>query len=699
MSLASNNDDERLPGLPESLIVNLDDQLKLQAAALNATANAVLITDTDGKIIWVNPGFTNLTGYSFGESLGQSPRFLKSGVQDDVFYRDMWKTISSGETWYGEMTNKKKDGTYYIQDFTITPVRDSSGMITNYVGVGQDITERKDIERELRASYKRFQALVEHSADNISLLDAAGKYVDLATDTHRVLGYSKDEIVGKEAYTLVHDDDKELFRSFFDDLVRTPRKTVRIQLRAKHKLGEWRWIEAVGTNLILDPSVRALVFNSRDITERKLAEESIEFKATHDTLTGLPNRALFKDRLSMALSHAERYGNGLSLMFIDLDNFKKINDSLGHLVGDKLLKAVAARLSAVLRHGDTIARIGGDEFIVLLSKINESSDAEEVARKLLDISNQPFKIDGYDIRSALSIGIACYPEDGNDADTLMNRADNALYKAKHKGRNRYQLCSPEFDSRLMQHIEAKERLREAVNNNNLHVVYDPIVNVEGRHVSGAEAVMHWQDGEGAIFPAHSILNTVEHSDLMRPISNLVINKASLDAANWHANGHSHLRITIDVTFGQLDQPDFIQSLEKVLATNHLSPDKIELEISEESFVREPDRILGIIRGLRDRGLGVAIDDFGSHHTPLSYLSKYPITSIKIDKEFNPEFESDRCIIVEALVDTAKKFGINTIASGIENELQFNFVRRIGCDEAQGGYFSKPMSGQDFYHVL
>ena len=337
--------------------------------------------------------------------------------------------------------NKKKDGEYYIQDFTITPVLDEAGKITNYVGVGQDITERKNIERDLRASYNRFAALIEHSSDNISLLDVSGCYIDIVTDTHRVLGYSREELIGKKAIGLVHDDDKITIQSKFDDLVRMPRKSIQMQFRAKHKFGSWLWLEATGTNLMLDPSVRALVFNTRDITERKQAEEAIEFQANHDVLTGLPNRALLKDQLRTALARAERDESGLALMFVDLDNFKSINDSLGHPVGDKLLKAIADRFLSALRQGDTISRIGGDEFIVLLPEIADLKDAIEVAKKLLEITGRTLRIDGYNIKSTLSIGIACYPEHGNNAKALMNSADNALYQAKNMGKNCFQIAT------------------------------------------------------------------------------------------------------------------------------------------------------------------------------------------------------------------------------------------------------------------
>ncbi len=406
----------------------------LKITALEATANAVVITDTRGEFLWVNRAFTILTGYTMEEVVGKTPNILKSGMQDDAFYRQLWATVARGETWRGVMINRRKDGSHYYQDFTITPVIGAEKTVTHYIGVSQDVSEQIRLREDLERSRTRIAAILAESDDLILLVDASGLVLDVLETAGKRAGMPH-PVVGQTIFEGMHPDDVPMIEAKRELIVKTPGRTLRGEFRLKRPDGGWSWIETVGTNLLHDPHVRAIVVHRRDVSDRKEAEELIRHQATHDHLTGLPNRTLILDRLAVALEYAKRGEASPALLFFDLDEFKPVNDQHGHAAGDDVLRVVADRLRGIVRASDTIGRWGGDEFILLLAGSSTREGDEMVARAAVDALLKPITHEGVTLHIGVSVGIARWPEHGTTARELLASADSALYVSKTTGMN------------------------------------------------------------------------------------------------------------------------------------------------------------------------------------------------------------------------------------------------------------------------
>lgn len=412
----------------------------VKLAALEATANAVVITDTDGHFLWTNPAFTALTGYAADEVLGKTPAILKSGLQDDTFYRNLWTTVLRGETWRGTMVNRRKDGSRYHQDFTITPVPGPDGAPQYFIGVSQDVSEQVRLREEVERSAARSRALLRHSSDVIFLIDEGGTVLEVL-DTDGLRSSPLHYVVGTQIFSDIHPEDLAHLQTKRALFLQSPGATIRVELRVRNGDRAWHWVESVSTNLLHDPSVGAIVVHRRDITERKAAEELVRHQALHDALTGLPNRTLFLDRVSVALEQARRGRARPAILYLDLDDFKEVNDRRGHAAGDAVLRTIAQRLRGIVRASDSIARWGGDEFVILLTDARSPEDAEGVARLVVATVGEPVPVEGVQVRVGTSVGVACWPEDGEDADSLLSRADAALYQAKAHAPNTVTLAS------------------------------------------------------------------------------------------------------------------------------------------------------------------------------------------------------------------------------------------------------------------
>jgi len=432
-----------------------------------------------------------------------------------------------------------------------------------------------------------------------------------------------------------------------------------------------------------------------DISDRKRAEEAIAFKAYHDDLTELPNRALFLDRLHIALGQAHRTSTALAVLFLDLDDMKSINDTFGHAVGDRVLKAVGERLTNALREGDSVARVGGDEFLILLS-ISDAVDAEAMARRVLVKISEPMIIGRDELYLTTSVGVAIYPQDGEDEESLIRHADGAMYRVKEAGGHDLQLSS-RTKKRSVGRLALEEQIRVAIERDEFLLYYQPQMNIATRVLSGAEALVRWQRTDGMLVNPAGFMSVCEQSGLITALGEVVLRKACQQMVEWQKAGSAPNRIGVNVSARQFYQRDFTGTVERVLAETGLSPERLEIEITESVAMQTSERALSMLRRFREMGIAVAIDDFGTGQSSLSYLKRFPVDTVKIDRSFVNDLttgQNDEWIITAVLM-LANHLGLRTVAEGVETEDQCSFLFEHDCREIQGFLISRPVDPATF----
>jgi diguanylate cyclase (GGDEF)-like protein/PAS domain S-box-containing protein len=560
----------------------------------------------------------------------------------------------------------------------------------------QSDAARRHAEDAKAKTEDRFRALVENASEGVALVDAHGQFVYAGPSTSRVLGYTVDDLQAMNFGDLVHEDDLELARKNLRVLLSAENAELSGELRLKHASGEYRWIEGTYKNLLFNPAVRAIVINYRDVTERKLAEESLQQLAYRDTLTDLPNRFLFQDRLEHAIEQSRRRGSGVAIMYIDLDRFKVVNDTLGHTVGDRLLQLVAKRFRDVLRGDDTIARLGGDEFAVILPECTRGEDAGTTARTLIAAVRSPMRVDGHELHVTASVGVAMFPGDGEDVVTLIKHADAALYRSKELGRNTVQLFASSMNRRYTERLELEMSLHRAIDRGEFTLVYQPLCDRKTRSVRSFEALVRWnRPGYGIVNPA-DFIELAEETRLILPIGDWVLRTACEQLREWKREGLEGISIGVNLSPHQIAQPQFIHSVHDALKVNGLEPHDLELEITESAALQNLEWTLSVLDQLRSLGVGIAVDDFGTGQSSLVYLKRFPLTTLKIDREFLRDVQrsSSDAAIFRSIVQLGHSLGLYVIAEGIETDADLELVERQECDGMQGYYFSRPLAAAD-----
>ena len=428
----------------------------------------------------------------------------------------------------------------------------------------------------------------------------------------------------------------------------------------------------------------------------KLAANEIEHLAYHDALTGLPNRPLFIDRLIVAIAQANRAHQKLAVFFLDLDRFKDINDSLGHTMGDTLLKAVADRIRRCIREGDTVARFGGDEFTLLIPKIDNIEDAAKIAVKINENLKMPFFVNERELFVTTSIGVSIYPADGADPETLVRNADTAMYRAKEQGRDNYQLYAPAMNERAVERIELENTLRKAISERHLVLHYQPQVNAGTGAVIGVEALVRWQHPEkGLVSPAHFIA-VAETSGLIVPIGEWVLRTACAQLKQWQESMGADFTVAVNLSARQFQQPELVDMIREAIQETGIEPGHLEVEITESNAMQNAENTMFILRELKALGVRISMDDFGTGYSSLNYLKRFPIDTLKLDRSFVKDVTTDPsdAAIVTAVIEMAHSLSISVVAEGVEREEQLDFLRRQGCDTIQGFLFSKPLPAPD-----
>ncbi|NSW91406.1 MAG: EAL domain-containing protein [Firmicutes bacterium] len=464
--------------------------------------------------------------------------------------------------------------------------------------------------------------------------------------------------------------------------------------------GRWLHITAAPLRNI-EGKVIGAIETLQDITERKQAEETVKYQAYHDILTSLPNRLLFKDRLIMALAHARRSGEMLAVMFLDLDRFKNINDTLGHAIGDKLLINVSERLAGIVREVDTVARMGGDEFILILSEVLQAGEVARIAQKILRVFQQSFKINEYELYITASIGISIYPSDGDNADSLIKNADIAMYRAKDLGGNNYQFFTSGMNLAILDRLNMENSLRHALERKEFKIYYQPVVNIGTGEITGVEALIRWQRPGLGMVPPAEFIPLAEETGLIIPIGEWVMRTACAQNKAWQDAGFPPLHMAVNLSALQFRQHNFVGTVENILNETGLEPCYLELEITESIVMKDVRLNSEVLRKLREMGVRISLDDFGTGYSSLCYLKHFPVDNLKIDRSFVRSIAVNQqdTAIISAIVDIAHKLNYKVTVEGVETEEQLIILKQQQCDNIQGYLFSKPLPAREIKKLL
>ncbi len=673
-------------------VKHTETELRKLSLALEQSPASILITDLAGNIEYVNPKFEEISGYSAAEMMGKNPRFLKSGDKPVEEYRQLWETITAGHEWRGQFQNKRKDGSFYWESATISPLRGEDGKLSHFIAVKEDITARKRAEDQLRLNATVFDT----TNEGIMVTDENNRIVTVNPAFCHITGYQSSEVIGKKPNFLASGKHNEAFyeelwgqlnqRGFWSGEIWNRRKDGSVY-------PEWLSITVIRDD---KGTIKEHVAVFSDITQRKEDEEQIRYQAEYDALTSLPNRALLFDRLKQSIYLAKRAHSKVALLFLDLDLFKTVNDSLGHMVGDELLQEVAIRLRNAVRESDTVARFGGDEFVIVIQDVEDVEDVANIAGKIIGDICRPFHISNRDVYIGASIGITLYPDDATDASTMLQYADMAMYRAKDAGRNNYQFFAVSMQEQVRSNMELEQDLRLALEQGELELYYQPIISVETGQVTSAEALLRWNHPAHGFVPPTVFIPLAEESGLIGSLGLWVLRTACRQFAEWREDNLLE-QISVNVSSRQRGLGLTPELVQEVLTENNLDGSCLSLEITESLFMEQSDDVVTWLTSLKRLGVKLSIDDFGTGYSSLSYLRRFPIDILKIDRSFVGDIAGTKGgdSLVDAILAMAKSLGLATVAEGVTSKEQIEFLEERGCSYFQGYYFSQAIPAEKF----
>lgn len=657
------------------------------------------ITDHKGIILRANEQFCRISKYERSELIGNDHRILNSGFHPKGFFKDMWSCIRSGQVWRGEIRNRAKDGSYYWVDTTIVPFKDQAGEIYQYLSIRSDITARKQMEDELKRSEEKYRIIAENTSDIISIINLDGEFLYLSPSHKRVWEHTVPDEEIQNLFEWIVEDDRDIFAYAIQHAFST-RKEYMVECRINTQRNDVIWTESK-INPIMDEegNVTKLLLVTRDVTDRKQSEETIHHLAYHDALTDLPNRRMYVQQLSKEMMQAKRFQSNLAVLFLDLDRFKDVNDSFGHDVGDMLLIEASKRLQACLKPGDVVARLGGDEFTIMQNQLQDRNEATALAEQIMNQLQRPFELDGHVFNVSCSIGIALYPQDGDNPEDLLKRADTALYTVKSRGKNGYDFFDPTMEAKSLERILMENEMRKAIEQEQFQIYYQPKIDIATSAMTGMEALVRWVHPELGIIPPNRFIPIAEETGMILALGEWILKQACKQNKIWHDQGYT-LKVSVNLSARQIYQKDLVEMIKDILRETNLSPDWLELEITESIFVKM-EEATAVLQQIRDIGIQISIDDFGTGYSSFSYIKSLPVDTIKIDASFIRDIHHNQesQAIVKAIVTIAQSLNMNVIAEGIELYDQVAALKENGCDHGQGYLFSKPLPTDDFDQFL
>ena len=650
-------------------------------------------TDINGVITYVNQRFIDGSGFESSELVGKKPSILKSGYHNVALYDDLWKTITAGEHWIGEFYNQRKNGETFWERANIYPLKNTKNEIGSFVAIKEDITQLKEDEKKLRLASTVFQTATEA----VMVTDANNLIVAVNQAFTSITGYAESEVLGKDPELLSsghHDFD--FYKEMHDELTATGKWQGEICNRRKNGEVYFEWLSITALQN-KSGELESYVSLFSDITKRKKAEDKIYHQANYDSLTGLANRNLFIDRFEQSIAVAKREHKSVALLFIDLDGFKHVNDNFGHSKGDQLLKYAAQRIESAVRTSDSVARLSGDEFAIMLCGDNDVYINEKVATKVLAELATPFQLAEKEAHVTASIGIAIFPDDGHLSEDLLAKADSAMYKAKEKGKNNVQFFTKEMDIKAQKRRSLEIELRKSIKNNELVLHYQPIHELKTGKVVSAEALIRWVHPQRGLISPVEFIPLAEYIGFIVEIGDWVLAQACKQAKIWQSKLKCAPKISVNISSAQLHRPDFIRKLKRILVQSNLPPEFLTLEMTESLLIEEDIHTLDKLQAIRDLGIDLSIDDFGTGYSSLSYLKRFPINILKIDRAFikdittNNEDEALTC----AILSIAKSLNLKVVAEGVEEKAQCDMLAKHNCQFVQGYFFSKAITGEAF----
>ncbi|WP_419810775.1 ABC transporter substrate binding protein [Bacterioplanoides sp.] len=670
----------------------LEDRSGLIRLLMDTIPDLIWIKDPSGVFLTCNNSFAQLHGVKPADVIGKTDHdFVDKELADFFQQRDL-KAINANQALVNEEWVQLSDRSILLETIKTPIYNHESGALLGVLGVGRDITKRKASEEALRLS----ASVVDNTAEGVVITNPQTDIIQVNPAFTHITGYTHDEVLGQPTSLLKSGQQNE---GFYHELWQklNEQGSWSGELVNKRKDGSfypvWQTISAV-YNESNQISHYVSVFS--DISEIKQSQQEVLHLAYHDTLTNLPNRSLLTERLVQAIRHADRSQHAFALMFLDLDNFKNINDSLGHTAGDDLLKKIAILLKQTVREKDTVARVGGDEFVLLFDDVGNAEKCSSLAKKILETLQQPIEIYTGQIEISASLGICLYPQDGQSADELLKNADTAMYRAKKQGRNTYQFYTEQFTQEVIKRVEMETELRHAIRRNEFSLHYQPQINLKTGQLVGAEALLRWNSQKLGFVPPDQFIPITEETGLIHSIGAWVLQEAARQIQQWNNEGIDIGPIAVNVAGPQITHDNLIDQVEQALQTFNLTSRQLALEVTE-TFVMQHEASIKQLSALDNMGIELAIDDFGTGYSSLSYLKKLPIRKLKIDKSFVRDIPDDQddMAIARTIMALADTLNLKVIAEGVETQEQAEYLKSIGCNEAQGYLYSRPLPADDF----
>ena len=670
---------------------------------LDEMADAYFEVDLAGNYTFVNDAVCRHLGFSREELIGTSFRGQMAKEEFEKVYKAFGNIYITGKP-ERDIRYKiiHKDETTGFAEMTGFPLKNQQGEIVGFRGIGRDITKRRQMEEALRQSEERYRTIIQEMQEWYFETDLTGNVTFFNDIFAIVLGYSQEELTGLNFQSFVKKEETDSVYRLFNHVFKTGKPTRNFPYDFIHPDGAVTSAEfSIFPKRDKEDNVCGFRGVGHDITKRKLAEEKIQYMATHDALTGLPNRMMFSQLLNHAIKSAKRYTRQFAVLFIDLDRFKIINDTMGHEAGDQLLQEIATRLKQALRAVDVAARLGGDEFVILIEEISDLSHVATVAHKILTSVIKPLTIMEQECRITASIGISIYPKDAEDEQSLMKNADMAMYLAKEEGKNNYQFYSEDIQSKSLEHRSIEANLRFALERNELSLHYQAKVDFKTNVITGVEALLRWQNPYlGSVTPTQFI-PVAEETGLIVSIGRWVMRTACAQNVAWQQQGLPPVCMAVNLSPRQLTDDNLIDDIRMALHDSGMAPNLLELEITESMVMHNPTRMISVLAKIKSMGVRLAIDDFGTGYSSLAQIKHFPIDTIKVDRSFirNIPQDAEDKAITEAIIAMGKTLSLTVVAEGVETIEQLNFLKEHSCDEMQGFYFSKPILPEQFADLL
>lgn len=676
--------------------LKIQNELQAFKYAVQHSDNSVVLTDPNRKILYVNEIFESNSGYKKREIIGSKPKVLQSGLTPRSRYRKLNEKLKNGQKWEGEFINKRKDGTIYYEKASIVPIF-LNGEVVNYLAIKLDITKYIKQQEELKESAIVF----ENTQEGILIIDRSGDIISANKAYEEISGYTNKELIGRKPNVLkTNKQDKMFYKKVLTYLNRYGHFKGKVNDIAKDGtlIPTWLNITAVRNK---EGKILKYISIHTNLQEIIDTQEKADFLAYHDSLTSLPNRVMLEEHLSHVIDISKRNDYVVSLLFLDLDRFKIINDTLGHNIGDKLLIEVSKRIKSVLRQSDMLARMGGDEFVIVLESAKNKNSAGFVCEKILEIVKQPIKIDNFRLNTSASIGVAMYPNDGDTMQTLIKNADTAMYYAKKQGKDTFEYYDEKLSVDVHDQLVIEQSLKQAVEKNELYLTYQPQYDLNTRKTKSFEALVRWRNDKlGFVSPA-TFIPIAEDTGLIVSIGEFIFKKACEDFMKFKSIDRTLEYIAINISSVQFRSADFLLNIKKIIDEVGIKPNQIELELTERYIMDFGEDSIKMLNELKSLGFKMSIDDFGTGYSSMSYLSKLPVETIKIDKAFIDYIPKDNnnLQITKAIIALAKSLGYKTVAEGIEYPEQEDVLNRLHCDIGQGFFYAKPLEFKAIKEML